>query len=263
MQLIYNQESNPNSMVSPHSLHRISPRDSAERSTSSAATVTPCGPGTTIEQWMARCNHQRKTDKKHTNPQVHISHMERTEVSRAVYGILRDNLSPALALTTSQKDLTLIADSIENRLHQTASSPRAYCKLSTLEFRITALATAVLIHSDDGQSHNHQGISDTCARLSAAARRSLVYCVMVLVSYETRNLDKSKGMRMTHKNEGYLQQYQGNRSTSKRMAKKGHSQRATSEYNLRQPENYNFRGEPDCVAVLDDSNHLQLLPPSA
>lgn len=37
---------------------------------------------------------------------------------------------------------------------------------------------------DDG-SHR---ISEDCARLSAAARKSLIYCVMVLVSYEKQKL---------------------------------------------------------------------------
>mmetsp|Transcript_5936 Transcript_5936/g.13497 ORF Transcript_5936/g.13497 Transcript_5936/m.13497 type:complete len:201 (+) Transcript_5936:361-963(+) len=124
-------------------------------------------------------------------------------------------LRPSNIRTTSQEELMLIAVSIENKLYQTASSPRAYCALSTLEFRITALATAVLIHSDKDRDHNHHGISDTCAWLSAAARRSLVYCVMVLVSYETRT-----GSRMARKNEGYLQQYQGKSSSSKRMARR-------------------------------------------
>jgi len=167
----------------------------------------------------------------------------------------------------------LIAVSIENKLYQTASSPRAYCALSTLEFRITALATAVLIHSDKDRDHNHQGISETCARLSAAARRSLVYCVMVLVSYETRT-----GSRMARKNEGYLQQYQGKSSSSKRMAEDGYSQRAKAEYHLRQPEkctsskvNFNcatdYRQFENTTGGMDqsgeDSNQLKPFPPSA
>ena len=89
---------------------------------------------------------------------------------------------------TDDDDLLLrIASSIERRLYRAAISPRAYLALSTLEFRITALATAVLIHSDYdgvGCEDDSRTVSSMCARLSAAARRSLVYCVMVLVSFE-------------------------------------------------------------------------------
>ena len=67
---------------------------------------------------------------------------------------------------------------------------------STLEFRITALATAVLIHSDKAKNSNTSsdggGVSEECARLSTAARKSLVYCVMVLVSYELKNLNNGE-----------------------------------------------------------------------
>lgn len=53
------------------------------------------------------------------------------------------------------------------------------------------MATAVLIHSDmdhrDYDDGSHR-ISEDCARLSAAARKSLIYCVMVLVSYEKQKL---------------------------------------------------------------------------
>jgi len=44
---------------------------------------------------------------------------------------------------------------------------------------------------DDG-SHR---ISEDCARLSAAARKSLIYCVMVLVSYEKQKLKTSEGRK--------------------------------------------------------------------
>jgi len=152
------------------------------------------------EKWMARFMQQAPEvdDIRHVNDP--ISPKVRAEVSKQVYGILRDNLPPPLEAQTSQDELTLIADSIESKLYQTATSSRAYCSAySTLEFRITALAAAVLIHSDqsqheqEGHHHHdwHQGVSDTCSRLSAAARNSLVYCVMVLVSYEKKNLDSS------------------------------------------------------------------------
>lgn len=116
--------------------------------------------------------------------------------------ILRDNLPPALEYSTSREELALIADSIESKLYQTAPSARAYKAFSTLEFRITALATAVLIYSDKGNEDRldrrwrQLGISDTCARLSAAARKSLVHCVMVLLSYEKQNLEKHQQQAM-------------------------------------------------------------------
>jgi len=152
------------------------------------------------EKWMTRFMRRALEVDDSRNINDHIPPLVRAEVSKQVYGILRDNLPPPLEAQTSHDELALIADSIESKLYQTASSSRAYCsKYSTLEFRIKALATAVLIHSDqsrhehDDHHHNdgYQRVSDTCARLSAAARNSLVYCVMVLVSYEKKNLDSS------------------------------------------------------------------------
>ena len=104
------------------------------------------------------------------------------------YDLLVTNLPPSLEYTTSKQELTHIANAIESKLYQSAPSPQAYCALSTLEFRITALATAVLIHSDMQDYDGSHRISDDCARLSAAARKSLIYCVMVLVSYEKQKL---------------------------------------------------------------------------
>ena len=172
------------------------------------------------------------------------------------YNVLRDNLPPALETQTSQEELTYVADSIERKLYQTASSPRAYCALGTLELRITALATAVLIHSDRGQEdyNGYQVVSDTCARLSAAARRSLVYCVMVLISYEKRNLDKpiqqrrmakmekKKNLGYLQGQEGYLQGQEG--SSTNEMMKEMYSQYA-AEYHLhQQAECPSFDGNP-------------------
>ena len=116
------------------------------------------------------------------------------------YGILRDNMPPSLEATTSHDDLALIADSIENRLHQTAPSPRAYKSLATLEMRLTALATAVLLHSNQGS-----GNSTTCVNLAAAARRSLPHCATVLVSYEKRSLEQTRQSRAAERAAAYVQ----------------------------------------------------------
>jgi hypothetical protein len=113
------------------------------------------------------------------------------------YGILRDNLPPSLEYSTTDDDLLQIAASIEKKLYRAASSPQAYRALSTLEFRITALATAVLIHSDDSVDEDSRTVSAMCARLSAAARQSLVYCVMVLVSFEKQRQNVVTGSRMS------------------------------------------------------------------
>lgn len=263
MQKIYNR-------ASPQSFNMLYGGDERSSASHGSATVTPCpGPGTraSIErEWMARCMMRREAAEKYDNELrgsgggYDVSPIDRKEVSKAVCGILRDNLPPALDYSTSREELTLIAESIEAKLYQTAPSARAYMAFSTLEFRITALATAVLIYSDKGhEDRNHPrrqpGISDTCARLSAAARKSLVYCVMVLVSYEKRNLEKQQAMmgrsgRMASSPaqarrrlaEGYSprqqqqqeQQHQGS-SNSGMTTEDGYSQeqRAAAEYYLR------------------------------
>lgn len=163
-----------------------------------------------------------------------VNPMERAEVSRAVYGILRDNLPAALESQTTPQELALVANSIEAKLYATASSPRAYCALSTVEFRITALATAVLIHSDKGP----QGISDTCARLSAAARKSLVYCVMVLVSYEKKNVEKAS----IRSNGGIVSQQRGN---------------ATNNLGRSRQDNRARRSSNASSRMIDDTTHYQ------
>lgn len=262
-----------------------------------AAEVTPCtasGTRASMEQeWMARCMMRREAAEKcnknlrSSGGACSVSPIERKEVSRAVYGILRDNLPQALENSTTQEELTLIAESIESKLYQTASSPRAYCALSTLELRITALATAVLIHSDKSSSSSSnngiqkRGISDTCARLSAAARKSLVYCVMVLVSYEKRDLDKQANSFLVQ-NPSKRQQQQ----RQDRMKKGGYSQeqREAAEYYLSLMKN---ESNHECSAtvnqhfesvgkiagsdnnavngqiVLDRSKQVQLFPPTA
>lgn len=90
-----------------------------------------------------------------------------------------------MSTTTTLPQLVLISRSIEKKLYNTATSPRAYLNLDTLKLRIAALACAVLIHSEkEGQK------SETCAQLLAVAKSSLTHGVMVLVSYETRQLDR-------------------------------------------------------------------------
>eukprot|EP00584_Thalassiosira_punctigera_P003096 CAMPEP_0172538052 /NCGR_PEP_ID=MMETSP1067-20121228/9533_1 /TAXON_ID=265564 ORGANISM="Thalassiosira punctigera, Strain Tpunct2005C2" /NCGR_SAMPLE_ID=MMETSP1067 /ASSEMBLY_ACC=CAM_ASM_000444 /LENGTH=290 /DNA_ID=CAMNT_0013323473 /DNA_START=124 /DNA_END=996 /DNA_ORIENTATION=+ len=243
--------------TSPQSItHLYRPNSTAtgdsEREASSSAMVTPCSHSgmSMMEKWMAARNRQRETDNLIGDSHGHgqISPIARVEVSRAVYGILRDNLPPAMEAQTSQEELALIADSIESKLCQTASSPRAYCSaFSKLEFRITALATAVLIHSDKSHAnHEHrpnggyQVVSDTCARLSAAARKSLVYCVMVLVSYEKRNLNDSiqqrrRKLARMEKNWG---RSQGRDRGGSAAAMEGMYARRAAEDHLRQLEKY-------------------------
>ena len=112
-----------------------------------------------------------------------VSPADRADITYAVYDILHDNLPSSFDL--SDDELVQIAMSIEKKLYRASSSTQAYRALSTLEFRLTAMATAVLIHTD-GVDERQQA-SDTCKRLTAAARKSLVYCVMVLVSYAMKN----------------------------------------------------------------------------
>jgi hypothetical protein len=116
-----------------------------------------------------------------------VTSMLRSDMSREVYHLIRDNLPKTMRDSTTLPQLILISRSIEKKLYQNASSYNAYLNPTTLKFRISALACAVLIHSEDGSRKEH---SETCARLLAAARNSLQHCCMVLVSYETRELDK-------------------------------------------------------------------------
>mmetsp|Transcript_31705 Transcript_31705/g.66354 ORF Transcript_31705/g.66354 Transcript_31705/m.66354 type:complete len:385 (-) Transcript_31705:30-1184(-) len=138
-----------------------------------------------------------------------ITPMHRSEISKTVYQILRCNLPSPLREETTQTQLMLISRAVERKLYATAtssgsnaSSPQAfrtYTDKSTIELRIAALATAILIHAESVRQ-NRQGQlgqqSETCSRLSAAARRSLAHCVTVLVSYEKRELEKVVRKRM-------------------------------------------------------------------
>lgn len=117
-----------------------------------------------------------------------VTPMQRSDMSREVYHLIRDNLPKMMEESTKLPQLLLIARSIEKKLYQSATSYNAYLNLDTLKFRISALACAVLIHSENG---SRQERSETCTRLLAAAKNSLQHCCMVLVSYETRELDKT------------------------------------------------------------------------
>jgi len=228
-------------MMSPRSIEQIHCQTSADErcALSSSAMITPCDSGRSkpiMDQWMASNMWRSVDDFDETNE--YVSQKERTEISMAIFGILRDNIPPSLEAENSEEDLMLIAESIERKLYQTASSPRAYCAFSTLELRITALATAVLVHTDKGRNENeyngYQVVSDTCARLSAAARRSLVYCIMVLISYEKRNMRKAmrkRGVPRVEKNiMGCMQCQETNRNTTAAEEVEGMNLQRTAEY---------------------------------
>ena len=129
-----------------------------------------------------------------------LSAAERSDMSRVVYHIVQTNLPQSIYDSTSLSELILISRAIEMKLYQSASSYDAYLNPSTLQLRISALACAVLIHSEEEKGSKLER-SETCSRLLAAARTSLPHCVMVLVSYETRQLQKMFGSSSV--NEGY------------------------------------------------------------
>jgi hypothetical protein len=119
-----------------------------------------------------------------------VSSMQRSDMSREVYHLIRDNLPQSIKATTALPKLILISRSIEKKLYQSAPSCNAYLNLDTLKLRIAALACAVLIHSEEEKGSSRQERSETCSKLLAAARNSLQHCCMVLVSYETREIEK-------------------------------------------------------------------------
>ena len=121
----------------------------------------------------------------HRDTRLYVLLSQYTSISLSYrYGILRDNLPPSLAADTSKEELTQIADSVEDKLYNSASTPQEYKCIGTLESRIKALATAELRYSDKGRGDKR---SEMCARLTAAAQKDLVYAVMVLVTYEKKN----------------------------------------------------------------------------
>eukprot|EP00804_Cyclotella_cryptica_P003995 CCRYP_013920-RA/>CCRYP_013920-RA protein AED:0.04 eAED:0.04 QI:250/1/1/1/1/1/2/697/212 len=99
------------------------------------------------------------------NDKMLISSMQRSEMSREIYHIIRYNLPTSISKTTTLPQLILVSRAIEKKLYQGASSYRNYIDESTLKLRITALACAVLIHSEEGASRGER--SDTCLRLLA------------------------------------------------------------------------------------------------
>ena len=111
------------------------------------------------------------------------------DISVIRHGILRDNLPPTLAADTSKEELTQIADSVEDKLYNSASTPQEYKCIGTLESRIKALATAEL---SDKVKGNGDKRSEMCARLTTAAQKSMVHCVMVLVNYEKKRSASSR-----------------------------------------------------------------------
>ena len=118
-----------------------------------------------------------------------ISPVERSDMTREVYQIIQYNLPQSIKRTTNLPQLILISRAIERKIFESAPSYEAYLNPNTLNLRISALACAVLIHSETGNGSSSER-SYTCSRLVEAARTSLPHSVMVLVSYETRKLDE-------------------------------------------------------------------------
>jgi hypothetical protein len=107
------------------------------------------------------------------------------------YYIIRTNLPESIQETMTLPQILLISRSVEQKLFQTATSCSAYLDKTTIKFRITALACAILIHSEElGGRKSPSDYSDTFVRLITQARSSLPHCTMVLVSYERRRLAK-------------------------------------------------------------------------
>jgi hypothetical protein len=106
------------------------------------------------------------------------------------------NLPESFQNTTTSPQLILISRAIENKLFERAESHQSYLDLSTLAFRLSALACAVLIYTEeykDGQNNKPETRSETCSRLLAAARNSLSHSVMVLIMFETQQLGFIQG----------------------------------------------------------------------
>lgn len=106
------------------------------------------------------------------------------------YIIIRTNLPKSMMDKTSLSHLSLVSQAVEKKLFSRADSYQSYLDLTTLKFRITALACAVLIHSEEsgGKDKVPEDHSEIFAGLYAAARSSLPHSVMVLVSFEMKQL---------------------------------------------------------------------------
>lgn len=141
--------------------------------------------------WITPQNPEQKQKQSlgHVASKSMISFSERMDMSRIVLRIILSNLPRSIRDDTPFPQMILISKSIEKKLYQTASTCQDYLDLDTLELRIAALACAILIRSDEERGSKSDR-SETCSRLLAAARNSLPHCVMVIVSYETREMDK-------------------------------------------------------------------------
>lgn len=111
------------------------------------------------------------------------------------YVIIRStNLPQSFQNTTTSPQLILISRAIENKLFERAETYQSYLDLSTLPFRLTALACAVLLFTagyKEGQRLDTR--SEACSHLLAAARNSLNHAVMVLVLFESQQLGFIQG----------------------------------------------------------------------
>lgn len=110
------------------------------------------------------------------------------------YTVIISNIPDSVkSRTTSPQQLILISRAIEKKLFTEADSYLAYNDLTSLKFRFTALACAILIHSEKhGDANRKRERSQTCVKLLAAARRSLSHCILVLISYESRQLSLTR-----------------------------------------------------------------------
>lgn len=137
--------------------------------------------------------------------QINTQH-QRSIISQLIHTIIKVNLPLTLHEKTTAAQLVLISRAIERKLYRVAPSIDAYADVSTLELRITAMATAVLIHTEQARQKQGQNTeqSETCTRLLMAARQSLVHCIMVLVSYEKRQLDEEFADMMEKELDGFL-----------------------------------------------------------
>lgn len=152
---------------------------------------SPLSPkGQTTSKWVSPPSQDRRQSIGDVASKSMVSSMQRSDMSRDIYHLIRNNTPRSIKDSITLPKLILISRSIEKKLYQSASSYNAYLNPETLKFRITALACAILIHSERGKGPSKQERSETCTKLLAAARSSFQHCCMVLISYETREIDK-------------------------------------------------------------------------
>ncbi|KAL3805089.1 hypothetical protein HJC23_003317 [Cyclotella cryptica] len=174
-------------LISPIPIRRTLPETSAD------VFLTDSLYGQTTPRRISPQVPQHRPSLRHAGTKrLQVSQMQRSDMSREVYHILKTHLPASIRDATSLPELIMVSRAIEKKLYQSAASDRAYLDLSTLNFRIAALACAVLIHAEERteQAGTTGTRSDTCSRLLAAARSSLTHCAMVLVSYELRQIEK-------------------------------------------------------------------------